>query len=86
VLGLILLLFSQWFASWRGLLWFCGISAFTAIALYVGNRHGRIAAIFVVVAVFGFIVWRAAAAPNPSIERTSSSGLRPLPAAAHVKR
>src|SRR5258708_4504389 len=24
--------------------------------------------------------------PNPSIERTSSSGLRPLPAAAHVKR
>ena len=27
-----------------------------------------------------------AATPNPSIERTSSSGLRPLPAAAHVKR
>jgi GNAT superfamily N-acetyltransferase len=26
------------------------------------------------------------AQPNPSIERTSSSGLRPLPAAAHVKR
>src|SRR5437764_6211066 len=29
---------------------------------------------------------RLAQAPNPSIERTSSSGLRPLPAAAHVKR
>ena len=26
------------------------------------------------------------AKPNPSIERTSSSGLRPLPAAAHVER
>ena len=25
-------------------------------------------------------------APNPSIERTVSSGLRPLPTAAHVKR
>jgi hypothetical protein len=25
-------------------------------------------------------------APNPSIERTASSGLRPLPPAAHVKR
>jgi hypothetical protein len=24
--------------------------------------------------------------PNPSIERTASSGLRPLPAAAHVER
>jgi hypothetical protein len=28
----------------------------------------------------------AAAVPNPSIERTASSGLRPLPAAAHVER
>jgi hypothetical protein len=26
------------------------------------------------------------ARPNPSIERTVSSGLRPLPTAAHVKR
>jgi hypothetical protein len=26
------------------------------------------------------------AQPNPSIERTVSSGLRPIPTAAHVKR
>jgi len=34
----------------------------------------------------GILVVLAVAAPNPSIERTCSGGLRPLPVAAHIKR
>ncbi len=57
-LGLVLLLFSKWFTSWHGTLWFMGLVAFIAVTLYAGNKFGRLAAYAIVVLVFGLILWR----------------------------
>jgi len=56
--GFLLLLFSQWFTSWRGCLWFGSIAALLVLALYLGNRFGRFAGVLVVVGVFAFILWQ----------------------------
>jgi hypothetical protein len=56
--GLVLLLFSKWFTSWRGTIWFVGMVAFVALTLYVGNRYGRVAALAIILIVFGSIVWQ----------------------------
>lgn len=48
-LGLVLLLFSKWFATWNGFLGFVGLCAFVSVALYVGNKLGRLAA-------YGFVL------------------------------
>jgi len=73
----------------------CLLRAFVLIPLAVNHPELRntfevVAAIVWGLAGIGFAVgfWlcRSAVPPNPSIERTSSSGLRPLPAAAHVER
>lgn len=56
--GLVLLLFSKWFTSWHGTIWFLGIAVFVAVTLYVGNRFGRLAALAIILLVFGALVWR----------------------------
>ena len=56
----ILLLFSLWFSSWRGILWFAGLVAFIFTALYVGNRFGRLSALAFVLLVSIALLWRLA--------------------------
>ena len=57
VLGSSMLVFSLWFVSWRGVVAFTSILAFICMALYVGNRFGRLAAIgFVLLAAVVVLV------------------------------
>lgn len=56
--GLVLLLFSKWFTSWHGTIWFFGLLAFVATTLYVGKRFGRLAGLAVIFLAFGVFVWR----------------------------
>jgi len=79
MVALALLLFSQWFTSWRGVLWFGGILVFITAVMFIGNKLGRLTAVAFVAIVFGFIVWKVARdLTNPS------SG--PPPAAAELNR
>lgn len=57
-LGLALLLFSKWFTSWHGAIWFVGMAAFVAATLYIGKRFGGLAALVVILLVFSVVVWR----------------------------
>jgi len=58
--GLVLLLFSKWFTTWQGTVWFISILAFTAVTVYVGNKYGRVAAYAIVLLAFVSIFWRIA--------------------------
>ncbi|MEO8024203.1 hypothetical protein [Polaromonas sp.] len=56
--GIVLLLFSQWFVSWRGVLWFCSLTAFVALSFYIGSKFGRIAMVAFMLIVFAFVGWQ----------------------------
>lgn len=64
LVGLILLLYSKWFTSWRGGLWFCGMAALIASTLYVGKRFGRLAAVLFMAVFWSFVAWRVAGGPH----------------------
>ncbi len=53
-IGCVLLLFSQWFTSWHGAMFFAGLNAFVAVTLFAGHRYGRPAA-YAIIAVGFFL-------------------------------
>ena len=57
--GIVLLLFSQWFTSWPGTLGFCSLVAFIAVSFYVGSTFGRIAMVVFILVVFALVGWQA---------------------------
>lgn len=59
-IGCVLLLFSQWFTSWQGAMFFAGLSAFVAVTLFAGNRYGRSAAYAIIAGGFFLFLWRIA--------------------------
>jgi hypothetical protein len=61
-IGCVLLLFSFWFASWYGAMFFAGFIAFVAITLFAGNRFGRPAAYAIIALVSFLFLWRIAIA------------------------
>jgi hypothetical protein len=54
----VMLLFSSWFISWRGVLWLSSLFLFIACSAYLGNRFGRFVAVAFIASVVGAIVWR----------------------------
>lgn len=57
-IGCVLLLFSQWFTSWRGAMFFAGLIAFVVLTLFAGNRYGRPAAYAIIATAFCLFFWR----------------------------
>jgi hypothetical protein len=57
--GIVLLLFSQWFVSWRGSVWFSSFAVFIALSYYLGSKLGRVAMIIFMLAVFAIVGWQA---------------------------
>jgi hypothetical protein len=58
LVGLFLLLFSKWFTTWHGVMFFAGLNAFIAVTLYAGNRYGRSVAYLIIALGLGFFLWR----------------------------
>jgi len=56
--GIALLLFSQWFVSWRGSLLFCGFAAFIGGSFFIGSKFGRIAMVAFMLGVFALVGWQ----------------------------
>jgi len=56
--GLILLLFSKWFTTWHGVIFFAVLNAFFAVTLYAGNRYGRYAAYAIIALALCLFLWR----------------------------
>lgn len=56
--GILLLMYSQWFTSWRGVVWFCSLTTFIASAYYIGSRFGRTAMAVFMLATFALVGWQ----------------------------